>query len=155
MAMTSDDELFSLFENCEINDAAIEKIVIASLKIKAKIVSCDEKESGLRKILNFGHSFGHGIEAELMGELYHGECVALGMIPMTKKELRPRLANVLQKLNLQIKVDINTDKALSHVINDKKAEGEFISAIFVDEIGKYRITRMKIAEFCDYIKENL
>ena len=155
MAMTSDAKLFSLFENSEITDESLEEIVISSLKIKTAVVMSDEKETGIRKILNFGHSYGHGIEAEAMGKLYHGECVALGMIPMVNKELKPRLIKILKKLGLQTKVDIDIEKALSHVVNDKKADGDMISAIFVNEIGKYEIRKMKIDEFCDYIKQNV
>ncbi len=155
MALTSDAELFDFFENEEINDSALEKIVTRSLKIKLDVVCRDEKESGLRKILNFGHSFGHGIEAESFGKLYHGECVALGMLPMVSKEIKPRLIRILEKLNLPTKVDIDIKKALSHVANDKKADGDEISLVFVEEIGKYEIRKMKIAEFCDYIRKNV
>ena len=154
MALTSDEKLFSIFENEEISDEVIEKIVIASLKIKTDVVAHDEKESGLRRILNFGHTFGHGIEAEKMGELYHGECVALGMIPMVAKELRPRLVKVLKKLNLQTNIDINIENALSHVVNDKKADGENISVVFVDGVASCRISKIKIEEFCGYIRAN-
>ena len=70
--------------------------------IKKAVVEQDEKETGLRKILNFGHTIGHGIESsENMLGLYHGECVALGLIPMCSGEIRPRVINVLKKL-LQI-----------------------------------------------------
>ena len=78
MALTSDKELFNIFENKDI-DENIDEIIIRSLNIKKSVVEQDEKESGLRKILNFGHTIGHGIESsEEMSELYHGECVALG-----------------------------------------------------------------------------
>ncbi len=155
MALTSDAELFEFFENEEIHDSALEKIVTRSLKIKLDVVTRDEKESGLRKILNFGHSFGHGIEAESFGVLYHGECVALGMLPMVSKEIKPRLIRILEKLNLPTKVDIDIKKALSHVVNDKKADGDEISLIFVEEVGKYEMRKMKITEFCDYIRKNV
>lgn len=155
MALTSDAELFRIFENEEITDGILEEIVTRSLKIKLSVVTRDEKESGLRKILNFGHTYGHGIEAESFGKLYHGECVALGMIPMVSKELRPRLIQVLEKLNLPTKVDIDVDKALAHVANDKKADGDKVSAIFVSAPAKYEIRKIKISEFCDYIKKNV
>lgn len=153
MALTSDAKLFSVFENEEINDEILERIIVSSLKIKLDVVTQDEKESGIRKILNFGHTFGHGIESEKMGELYHGECVALGMIPMVNEEIKPRLLKVLEKLNLPTKVDIDINKALSHVINDKKADGDKISAIFVKKIGEYEICKMKTNDFCDYIRK--
>ena len=154
MALTSDEELFNIFESEEITDEVIAKIVIRSLKIKLDVVTRDEKESGIRKILNFGHSFGHGIEAESFGKLYHGECVGLGMIPMVSDEIKPRLIKILEKLNLPTKVDIDLEKALSHVVNDKKADGDAISVIFVNKIGKYDIRKMNIDEFCEHIRKN-
>ena len=73
MALTSDRELFDLFENGDV-ESSIDEIIIRSLNIKKSVVEQDEKESGLRRILNFGHTVGHGIESsEGMSELYHGE----------------------------------------------------------------------------------
>src|SRR5207244_12642656 len=74
-----DRSLFTLLERCaEIDlDAAVRKAV----RVKAKIVSADEKEADLRRLLNYGHTIGHGIEAALRYErLTHGEAVAWGMI---------------------------------------------------------------------------
>ena len=94
MAMTSDRVLFELFENEDIQ-SHIDDIIIRSLNIKKIVVEQDEKEAGLRKILNFGHTIGHGIESSgNMSELYHGECVALGLIPMCAEAIRPRAQTV-------------------------------------------------------------
>ena len=98
MALTSDAELFGIFENKDIANS-IDEIIIRSLNIKKSVVEQDEKESGLRKILNFGHTVGHGIESS-KGELYHGECVALGMIPMCGENIRQRVIAVLKKCDL-------------------------------------------------------
>ena len=57
----------------------LEHIVVGSIKVKAEVVSADEKEGGLRNLLNFGHSIGHGIEGILTPQILHGECVAIGM----------------------------------------------------------------------------
>ena len=91
MGLTSDKELFNIFEKGSV-DESLEEIIERSLLVKKKVVEQDEKETGLRKILNFGHTVGHGIEseAELSG-LYHGECVALGMLPMCGDAVRERL----------------------------------------------------------------
>jgi 3-dehydroquinate synthase len=59
---------------------AIEGLIRRSIAIKADVVGRDERESGLRKILNFGHTVGHAIEAACNYELLHGECVAIGMV---------------------------------------------------------------------------
>jgi pentafunctional AROM polypeptide len=58
----------------------LKRIVIGSARIKAEVVSADEREGGLRNILNFGHSIGHAIEAILTPQILHGECVAIGMV---------------------------------------------------------------------------
>jgi pentafunctional AROM polypeptide len=58
----------------------LKRIVLGSVKVKAHIVSSDEREGGLRNILNFGHSIGHALEALLTPQILHGECVAVGMV---------------------------------------------------------------------------
>ena len=84
----------------------IDRIIHDSLMIKRSVVEQDERESGLsRRALNFGHTLGHGIEAASGGALLHGECVALGMLPMsagTAKEKimsAPRAASGLDYFN--------------------------------------------------------
>lgn len=62
------------------NVASLEELIRGSVAIKSGVVARDERESGLRKILNFGHTIGHAVEAACNYELLHGECVAIGMI---------------------------------------------------------------------------
>ncbi len=155
MSLTSDKELFLKLESNQVDENNIEEIIYSSLLIKKAVVEEDEREGGLRKILNFGHSFGHGIEAVHMGELLHGECVALGMIPMIAPPLRERLKAVLKKFNLPCEFDFDIDASLSNIVHDKKCSGGKIDAVFVDEIGKYRIESLDVAEFCSYIKKNI
>lgn len=154
MALTSDAELFELFERGE----AIEKIdtvIERSIRIKKSIVEYDEKESDLRRILNFGHTLGHGIEAASRGELYHGECVALGMIPMCAPELRTRLISVLQSLGLPTKIEGDLDAILHFTTHDKKCEGDCINAIFVDAVGSSHEEKMPLADWQQYIREQI
>jgi 3-dehydroquinate synthase len=154
MSLTSDAELFSLFEEKDSFD--IENIIIRSLMIKRSVVEKDEKENGLRKILNFGHTLGHGIEAEEeMHGLYHGECVALGMIPMCSDAVRERLLPILKNIGLPTEYNGNIDKALSFVIHDKKCRNGFIEAIFVDKIGECRIEKISVSDFSKLTKERL
>ncbi|MBO7150734.1 MAG: 3-dehydroquinate synthase, partial [Clostridia bacterium] len=101
MAATSDKELFALLET-EPFAENLEEIIARSLSIKKNIVEKDEKETNLRRILNFGHTIGHGIESK--ADLYHGECVALGMLPMCAPAVRTRLEKVLAKLSLPVRV---------------------------------------------------
>ncbi|KAL9063383.1 MAG: hypothetical protein Q9157_008276, partial [Trypethelium eluteriae] len=58
----------------------VKRLVVGSVKVKAEVVTADEREGGLRNLLNFGHSIGHAIEAILAPQILHGECVAIGMV---------------------------------------------------------------------------
>src|SRR5215831_6741232 len=80
-----DAELFDVLDRCAASvlkqePNVLERIIAAAVRIKAEVVTADERESGLRRILNFGHTFGHALEAETKYEqLLHGEAVAWGM----------------------------------------------------------------------------
>ncbi len=76
MAATSDAELFSLIERSTELTADLPEIIYRALMIKKKVVELDPRETGLRKILNFGHTIGHAVESFNGGRLLHGECVA-------------------------------------------------------------------------------
>ena len=135
MALTSDAKLFELFETCDAL-ANIDEIITSSLNIKKNVVEQDEKETGLRKILNFGHSIGHGIESQL-SSLYHGECVALGMIPMCSPDVRARLLKVLANLSLPTTASFDADKVVEAMTHDKKLSAGRLTAVFVENIGNY------------------
>ena len=151
MAMTSDAELFSMIETEDVENI-IENIIVRSLMIKKSIVEQDERESGLRKILNFGHTVGHGIEsAEGLSELYHGECVALGMIPMCSENVRARLLPVLKKLGLPSALDYDVKKIIEAVKHDKKLSGDKISVTYVENIGEFKLVTIPFSEFAERI----
>ena len=155
MALTSDRDLFEFFEKCEDISAHLEEIVVGALKIKKSVVEADEKEGSLRKILNFGHTLGHGIES--LGGRYHGECVALGMLPMCSGKVRARLVEVLKKLSLPhaFTDDIDVEKALAFAAHDKKADSSSVSAVFVDTVGKFRLERIALTGFYTHIRETI
>ncbi|MBR2870136.1 MAG: 3-dehydroquinate synthase [Clostridia bacterium] len=155
MSLTSDKILFEKLEKLSYDEILndLESIITASLKIKQYVVEQDEKEAGLRKILNFGHTFGHAIEAQTeMQGMFHGECVALGMLPMSSVSVRERLVPVLKKLNLPVSCQIDIDEALNFVCHDKKCANGFVNAIFVDKIGEFEIKKLSISDFCGLIK---
>ena len=151
MSMTSDKELFEIFENADIMqniDAIIEK----SLMIKKYVVEQDEKELGLRKVLNFGHTLAHAIESENeMQNYYHGECVALGMIPMCSDAIKPRLINVLNKLNLPTEISFDKRRIAEAMSHDKKISGDDITVVFVEKIGEFIMKTMPLSEFCEVL----
>ena len=154
MAMTSDVELFEIFERGEALEK-IDAVIERSLRIKKSVVEQDEKESGLRRILNFGHTLGHGIEAASEGKLYHGECVALGMTPMCAPDVRARLIAVLQTLELPTQAEGDIETILNFTNHDKKCEGSAINTVFVDKIGSCRIEKMPLSNWQQYIREQI
>lgn len=155
MALTSDGELFDIFENKDIEEN-LDEIIIRSLNIKKNVVEQDEKESGLRKILNFGHTVGHGIESsEGMSELYHGECVALGMIPTCSENIRIRVIEVLKKCNLYRKLNYDWDKITEAAFHDKKADGTYVTVITVNEVGSFEMTKMNCLDVIENAKNVL
>jgi len=159
MSLTSDPELFAIFEQKDsFDDDTIDKIIEKALLIKKSVVEKDEKEQGLRKILNFGHTIGHGIEAVCVSaggeqEFYHGECVALGMTVMCSDEVKARLIPVLEKLGLPTSCKIDEEKVFEAVKQDKKANADGISAVFVPEVGKYKLVNITLDEVREIIKK--
>ena len=153
MSLTSDGELFSLLETEDI-EKNIDTIIEKSLKIKRDVVEQDEKEKGLRKILNFGHTIGHGIESgENLSGLYHGECVALGMLPMCSESVRERLKKVLVKATLPTKIDVDRETVLKAISHDKKFDGEIVTVICVNTPGEFQMKKMTIEELTEKAKE--
>ena len=152
MALTSDPALFEIFERGEAI-SQIDTVIERSLCIKRDVVQKDERETGLRRILNFGHTLGHGIEgAEHLHGLYHGECVALGMLPMCSDEVRARLYPVLHALNLPTEIKGDLEVMLEIASHDKKCEGDAISVVYVDRVGSFEIVKMPITEWADRIR---
>ena len=121
------------------------KAIEISVKIKAEIVSIDEKELGLRKILNFGHTIGHGLESTIgYGKIRHGEAVALGILCSSwiskKFGILPNqefdyLVGIINKLNLPKVSQINHETLLSYINKDKKKRNGIIQFILLNKLG--------------------
>lgn len=148
MAATSDPELFSMFESGEYK-RNIDKVIELSLLIKRDVVENDPKESGLRKILNFGHTVGHAIESS--SKLLHGECVALGMLFMCSDPVRARLAPILEDIGLPTKTELCADELYGFILRDKKADGDMITLTYVSEIGHAELKKIPIEDIKSYI----
>ena len=151
MAATFDESFFSDIED-DWDTSDFSNIIYKAIKIKKRVVEEDEKESGLRRVLNFGHTLGHGIEASLMGKLLHGECVGLGMLCMCDEEVSERLEALLTKLDLPVKAKFNEEEAMKAVLHDKKANGDTIKCVYVRRLGTFEIREMDAAELSERIK---
>ena len=154
MSLTSDKELFDIFESKDI-ESSIDEIILRSLNIKKSVVEEDEKESCLRKILNFGHTVGHGIESAAHGELYHGECVVLGMIPMCAESIRLRVIEVLKRCGLYRTLEYDWNKISEAAFHDKKADGGRVTVVTVTDIGSFEMKEMSCGEVIEISKKIL
>ena len=140
MGATNDSSLFKLFleeDWKEHLDAIIEK----ALMVKKYVVEQDEKESHLRKILNYGHTIGHGFESAAHGRYLHGECVALGMLYMSSDEVKTQLLQIYAKLGFKVPAisEFDLDEVKEAITHDKKASNQNCSVVFVSEIGNGQI----------------
>jgi 3-dehydroquinate synthase len=124
----------------------LEKIITKACRIKKRIVEMDEKEGGLRRILNFGHTLGHAVEAESGYILSHGQAVAIGMVyAATLSEKlnylsstdRERIEHLIKAFDLPHRIpnDLDTKALMSRLTKDKKKEGSLIPFILLKKIG--------------------
>ncbi len=157
MSLTSDAEMFEMLEKAEDIYADIDTVIEKALRIKKYVVECDEKEAGLRKILNFGHTIGHGIESARGYYFYHGECVALGMLPMCSDEVRARLIPVLRKAGLPVELklyDGDLREVMTAVSHDKKSAAGGVDSVLVPAPGSFEIKKLTLAELEEKTKQS-
>jgi 3-dehydroquinate synthase len=132
----------------ELNLEVLEDIVSRSCQLKATVVEKDEKEKGLRAILNFGHTLGHALEALTDYKKYkHGEAVAIGMVGacriaegmgMLKKEARNRIENLIRKAGLPVRigVELSVDTIIQALFLDKKVRAGKVRFVLPERIGR-------------------
>jgi len=132
---------------------SVKQLIVRSCQIKAEIVSQDEKEQGLRAVLNFGHTIGHALEKVTSYKVYrHGEAVAIGMVfavkiavhlEMCSKEVLDRLELLLNKLGLPISIPSNVDSnaILQSLYLDKKVRDKELVFIMPRKIGQVEIVK--------------
>ncbi len=163
-AVIGDAELFDLLENnfTEIMNrdyTLLTSLVSRSVKFKAAVVTEDERETGLRRILNFGHTYGHAIEMQT--KVKHGFAVASGMELAThfsyEKGLidiegRDRIINLLNRFGLLQQYDIPYDQIERLVTHDKKKAGSAIHFVFSAGIGKAVVEKVPITGIIDFYK---
>jgi 3-dehydroquinate synthase len=127
----------------------LEWLIAQSVKLKAEVVSADEREEGLRRVLNLGHTIGHALEAETgYRRLLHGEAVGWGMIAATNIALRVgrtdsvtagRIADAVLSLGRLPEVNVSSRKILARLQSDKKTQNGVVHFILPREIGKVEV----------------
>jgi len=163
-AVIGDKELFELVERSfdEImlrNYDLLTKLVAKSVSFKGFVVSKDEKETGLRRILNFGHTFGHVVE--MQKAVKHGFAVASGMELATdfsfekgyiNLEEKERINNLLKRFKLIEKLDLSDEQIEKLILHDKKKTGTDIHFVFTGGIGKAKVEIVPVTDVVDFYK---
>ena len=151
MAVMFDSDYFDMLESSDLDDEDILKDVIKkSVEIKASVVNQDEREAGIRAVLNYGHTFAHVIENETNYTKYlHGEAVAIGIVMANRLAVEldmislleaDKVTSLLQKFDLPTEYDISSvDEFYEHFFLDKKSANNSIKFILPIGIGNYCI----------------
>ncbi len=131
----------------------VERLVYDSLVIKSSFVNQDEKETGERRKLNFGHTFGHAIE-KVTG-IPHGQAVSVGMVlaaglsqqrGLISAREKERLCALLEQLNLPTRMIFDKKAVLEALGKDKKRENESVHFVLLNGLGRAVITDISLAE---------
>ncbi len=151
MAVMFDKEFFTYLQNVDFSsDDVIKEMIRKSVELKAWVVNQDEKEAGIRAVLNYGHTFGHVVENETNYTTYlHGEAVAIGMIManalavelglFTQDEAH-KVKLLLEKVSLPTEYTIkDVDTFYEHFFLDKKSSKGSIKFILPDGMGGHTI----------------
>ena len=151
MGVMFDRDYFDFLEKAEFSDReTLEHIIQRSVALKAEVVNLDEKESGIRAVLNYGHTFGHVIENETnYKEFLHGEAVSMGMVManrlacelgLMREEEATRVEKLLEKHHLPTRYLIrDVDAFYDKFFLDKKAVNNRIKFILPEGIGHHRV----------------
>ena len=156
-----DAHLFSQLNECEDFQTVAEEVIAACCRIKAEIVERDEKDTGERMLLNFGHTLGHAIEKHAgYGVLSHGAAVAIGMCLIakygeykgcTQPGTASRIAALCRKFGLPREYPYS-DQVLTAVSYDKKNFGTMLNVVFVQKIGHAWVERCEREMFLNEIQ---
>jgi len=158
-----------LFEVIEVNREGLIKrnhnllsqVISMAVNFKASVVSEDEREDGLRRILNFGHTYGHAFE--LYKSLRHGYAVAAGMALAADFSFarghingvgRDRILNVLKTYKLLRRYDIPDNQIGQLILHDKKKTGDDMYFVFTTGIGKTLIEKIPVSEIVEFYVKN-
>jgi 3-dehydroquinate synthase len=154
----ADKNMFDFIENhcseaLSLDLTVIEKLVFDSVKIKSAIVNQDAREQGVRRMLNFGHTFGHGIEKTL--QVRHGEAVSAGMVLACEFSVQrgflqaseaDRVSGLLEKYGLPARLPGKGDEIFAAIRMDKKRQGDSIRFVLLSEIGRAVVEEVPLGE---------
>lgn len=139
----------------------LESIIAECVRIKSGIVAVDEHDRGLRQLLNFGHTAAHAIERATDFAVPHGEAVAIGMVIASSyafqtgfcdKNVYDEIKNLVTKHHLPAETNLTAETLLKSALSDKKREGEAISLVLPEYIGKAVTKKVDLDGLAEFLK---
>jgi 3-dehydroquinate synthase len=143
-----------------LDSSVLHHVVSTSAAIKVNVVQQDEKESDLRKILNFGHTVGHAIERNK--KVLHGEAVAAGMVwaariskayGLLSEEEVTLLKDVIELAGLPVEMDLDPEEIYLNIRKDKKKRGEDIHFVMLEGLGKAVVKTLSLDELKELLHD--
>lgn len=153
-----DDSLFALMRDSGFSDK-LSEIIARCVELKAEVVRQDERDNGLRAILNFGHTLGHGIEKLSSFEISHGKAVAMGMIlaadagenaGLTETGTSNQIKDILLSNGISVECPYPAADVCAASLGDKKRDGNSISIILLEKIGKAFVHPVSVDSLTDF-----
>lgn len=167
VAATLDAKLFEDLEKSIDDLLTYQPTVLAdvlqrAMVLKGRVVEKDEKEHGIRVVLNYGHTMGHAIEAAHDFKMLHGEAVALGMLAEAEwaesvglsRNLSQRFREVFEKLGVPVNWQ-NTPFSMQALGVDKKRSGAFVALPVVPKLGTFQLQKVRTEELQDFLKRKI
>ena len=147
-----------------IKDNDYEYFIERCVSIKKSVVEADERDVGLRQLLNFGHTVGHGIEKLSAFSISHGQAVAKGMVVearaayksnLTNVDISDSLTEILTEMGFDLSVTYAADELYHYALMDKKISGDKITMVVPESIGKCRLQKISLSELRKFIEYGL
>lgn len=162
-AILGNEAMFSLFETENIHDH-IEEIVSFCVTKKGEIVTGDEREQGLRRLLNLGHTIGHAIEKCSGFQISHGHAVAMGtaiitraadQLGWTQEPLSERISQTLRRNELPVATSFSAEQLAVAALADKKRSGDHLTLVIPETIGHCTARTIPVSELKNIIEKGL
>lgn len=158
-AVVSDERLLDYIKARD-----FEYVIERCISIKKSFVEADERDYGLRQILGFGHTVGHGLEKLSSYTISHGEAVAAGMVVearaaykmgLTQTDISRDLTEILTSLGFHLDIKYSAAEIYHYALMDKKISGDYITMIIPDTIGKCRLQKISLSDLSRFLELGL
>lgn len=155
----ADEPLFRLIAGGGLGEN-LESVIVRCIEIKRDVVSCDERDRGRRRILNFGHTIGHAIEQRSGYEISHGRAVAVGMamvskaadrLQLSKEPCAGRIKAALTACGLPAEPPFDAGELIFYMQNDKKRSANTLNLAILNKIGDCDIYPLALFDLPDFI----